>query len=180
MGSITAVLLCTPSDPSLMNARWLYSSPLIHGCTSYLILGTYYTVQLPTGFFPSELQFDLESPLSLSDTMHHLPHLTAQAHGATRTLPFIHHLLQRVSSHDQQYSSPNLLRSLLYQQFDGSSSQKQNPRSSMVKVSLLSHLSTGNGDPILTLYPDAHSYIPTRILPTANCAYSVLSTKRPE
>ena len=24
MGSITAVLLCTPSDPSLMNARWLY------------------------------------------------------------------------------------------------------------------------------------------------------------
>jgi hypothetical protein len=72
---------------------------------------------------------------------------------------FVHHLLRKISSHNQQYSSTNLLRSVLCQAPGSSSSQNQNSRSPAGNVSLLSQLPTGTGTYSPFTLARIHSFI---------------------
>jgi len=114
--------LCTPSDPNLMNARW-----------KHLIILDPRTRLRPSLSLRPMASNSPSPPLShtraknkerggpQSDrrppTPGYGPNCRAQhvgEGGPCSPLSFIYHLLQKISSHDQQYSSPNLPHSVLY------------------------------------------------------------------
>jgi len=105
--------LCTPSDPNLMNARWQHLI-ILDPRTRIRTLAYYslarYRPPLPPRLCSSHKERARRTPVDSSNTRSHGPNSPAQHVGDGGSCPplsFIYHLLQKISSHDQQHSSPN-------------------------------------------------------------------------